>query len=340
MDECGWSRPVDFILQAHGSGGKLSQELLQNLFLPILDNEFLREQADGAMGLELSPPFAMASDSFVVRPLFFAGGDIGKLAVTGVANDLAMCGARAKYLSLNWILEEGCALEILRKIVESVADAAKKQNILVVTGDTKVVEKGKGDQLFLSASGIGESLPDWQLSTRHIQAGDDILISGDIARHGLAVMAARENLGLQIPFISDCQPLFPLVEKLWQEKVFPKCMRDLTRGGLAATLWEWAKSSGLCLLLQEREVPLQEGVKACCEILGLDPIHIANEGTMALVIAPEQTAAALAILQEFSPWARKIGQVQKGPARVLGERLFGSPRLIDLPRTDPMPRIC
>lgn len=334
------------ILLAHGSGGRLAQWILNEIFLPAFTNPILAKLEDAAGGMKPLTRWAFASDSHVVKPLFFSGGDIGKLALFGTANDLAVSGARPLFMSLNWILEEGLELATLKRIVQSAKEAADLMGVQVVTGDTKVVERGKADGVFISTSGIGEVLPDWYLGASCVQAGDQILLSGDIGRHGLAVLAAREQLGLSSDeLVSDCGPLFPAVEALWSNGVKVKVMRDLTRGGLAAACWELAKLSRKTFALEESSLPIGDIVKGSCELLGLDPLLIANEGTMMIIVPKSHCESALNILRKVprSENACRIGEIlaaEDGSPGVQLKSAFGGTRWVDLPAGDPLPRIC
>jgi hydrogenase expression/formation protein HypE len=288
---------------------------------------------------------AFSTDSYVVQPLEFPGGDIGSLAVTGTANDLAMAGARPLHLSVALILEEGLELALLRRLLASMAAAARQCGMAVVTGDTKVVERGKGDGLFISTSGIGLVETPLPIDPLAIQPGDQLLVSGDLGRHGVAILAARHGLELQPPLASDCAPLWPLVEALLARGLVPHCLRDLTRGGLASALHELAVASGLELLLEEACIPVDAAVAGTCALLGFEPLHLANEGRCVLVVAPDDVAGCLAVLAPFGgAWIGEVGPKAAlkaaGTARVLLRTPFGSERLLLPLSGELLPRIC
>ena len=336
---------VERIRLAHGGGGTLMRRLIdQELRQLYSDPELVLHDA-----ARLQLPhgrLAFTTDSYVITPLQFPGGDIGSLAVIGTCNDLAMAGARPLHLSLGLILEEGLELELLRRIVSSIAATARACGVTVVTGDTKVVERGKGDGLYVNSSGIGLLEAAEPIDPQRIRPGDQLLVSGDLGRHGVAVLAARHGLELQPPLHSDCAPLWPLVDGLLTAGVAPRCLRDLTRGGLAAALQELAEAAGLELLLEEERIPVSQPVMRCCELLGLDPLQLANEGRCLLVVGPEQLPAALAALEpQGGAW---IGTAQAcrgdhrgaAGARVLLRTAFGSERLLPPASGELLPRIC
>lgn len=329
------------ILLAHGAGGRLSHDLFKEIFLPAFNNTILQQADDAAKGMPRLEEWAVATDAHVVKPLQFPGGNIGKLAVLGATNDLAVAGARPKFVTMNWLLEEGLSIQILRDMVRSAADTARDLGVVIVAGDTKVIERGKADQIFISTTAIGEVLPEWSLGPERISPGDAILVSGDIGRHGLAVLLAREELALKSDIVSDCAPLFPVIEELYKNGIAVQAMRDLTRGGLAAAVWELAHQSGTEFLLTESDLPVTSSVRSACELLGLDPIHIANEGTFLCIVKSEDTSRALAILREFRADAALIGSVgaTKSPGVSIARPLGGTRWLI-LPAGEPMPRIC
>lgn len=330
---------------AHGGGGTLMRQLI--------DQELRRLYSDPDLALHdaarLQLPhgrLAFSTDSYVITPLQFPGGDIGSLAVIGTCNDLAMAGARPLHLSLGLILEEGLELDLLRRLIDSIQATARRCGVTVVTGDTKVVERGKGDGVYINSSGIGLQEAAEPIGPERIAPGDQLLVSGDLGRHGVAVLAARHGLELQPPLASDCAPLWPLVEALLAAGVAPHCLRDLTRGGLAAVLQELAEASGLELALEEPCIPVSGAVARCCELLGLDPLQLANEGRCLVVVAAEQLQAALAVLEPLGGcW---IGEVRpsRSPlggaaaARVLLRTAFGSERLLPPLSGELLPRIC
>jgi hydrogenase expression/formation protein HypE len=286
----------------------------------------------------------MTTDSYVVHPHFFPGGDIGSLAVHGTVNDLAACGARARWLSAGFILEEGLPLADLEQIVASMARAAERAGVELVTGDTKVVERGKGDGLYVNTTGVGEVLADPPPSPQAVKPQDRVIVTGPIGLHGMAIMSQRENLGFESEaLISDSAPLGDLILGVYEAGIRPHCLRDPTRGGVAATLAEIAQASGTSMLLDEETIPVPEAVRAACEILGLDPLLVANEGKMLLLVAPEEEARTLAVLRShpLAAEAVTIGQVVTDePGSVLIRTALGSTFVLDIPAGEELPRIC
>ena len=335
---------VERIRLAHGGGGTWMQRLIEQELLPLYTDPALARH--DAARLELPHGrLAFSTDSYVVTPLEFPGGDIGRLAVCGTCNDLAMAGARPRFLSLGLILEEGLELERLRRILGSLALAARECGVAIVTGDTKVVERGKADGLYINSSGIGLLEALRPIGPEAIRAGDQLLVSGDLGRHGVAVLAARHGLQLNPPLESDCAPLWPLVECLLQAPIQPHCLRDLTRGGLAAALQELAQASGLELALQEDCLPVSDAVARCCALLGLDPVHLANEGRCLLVVAPEDLETSLAVLRpRGGAWIGTVRQAADtapgAPPRVLLRTPYGSERVLVPSSGELLPRIC
>lgn len=344
----GFSCPIpdagggDQITLAHGEGGRLMRRLIRDAVLSRIDNEYLAPLGDAAILPGCRGALAMTTDSFVVSPLFFPGGDIGSLAVYGTANDLAVSGARPRWISLALIIEEGLPLAVLRRVVESIARAADRVQARVVTGDTKVVPRGAADQLFINTAGVGEvflSLP----GPGSLQPGDAILVSGPIGRHGIAVMASREGLAFEPPPTSDSGPLVDAVAALSQAGVPVRALRDATRGGLGAVLHEWARASNLTLCFDEGDVPVPPEVRGACELLGLDAVHVANEGTMVLAVPPQAATAALDALRQLPECAgaARIGHVQpRALAPVIVRRALGPEMPLDEPPGAPLPRIC
>ena len=299
---------------AHGGGGTLMQQLIARDLKALYADpgELLH---DAACVTVPAGRLAFSTDGYVVQPLEFPGGDIGSLAITGTANDLAMAGARPLHLSVGLILEEGLELALLRRLVASMRQAAARCGVRVVTGDTKVVERGKADGVFITTSGIGvvESVVDPHPSA--IRAGDQLLVSGDLGRHGVAILAARHGLALQPPLLSDCAPLWPLVERLLAAGVQPHCLRDLTRGGLASALQELAAAAALPLRIEEAQLPLIEPVQRTCALLGFDPLHLANEGRLLAVVAPADLQTALAVLEPHGGgWIGEVLPAAGAPA--------------------------
>lgn len=337
---------------AHGGGGTLMQQLIdQELRALYRDPDLVLHDA-ACLQLDHGR-LAFSTDSYVVQPLEFPGGDIGSLAVTGTANDLAMAGARPLHLSVALILEEGLELALLRRLMASLAAAADRCGMTVVTGDTKVVERGKGDGVFISTSGIGLVETPRPIEPLAIEPGDQLLVSGDLGRHGVAILAARHGLDLQPPLLSDCAPLWPLVESLLARGVVPHCLRDLTRGGLASALQELAVARGVELRLEEARIPVDPAVAGTCALLGFDPLHLANEGRCVLVVAPQDLAACLELLAPGGgAWIGEVGpagqtataaasgtRVASG-GRVLLRTAFGSERLLLPLSGELLPRIC
>ena len=283
---------------AHGGGGRRMHELLEGLLLPSFKNDLLLERHDGATLNIAGARLAFTTDSYVVKPLFFPGGDIGTLAINGTVNDLAMCGARPLYLSSAFILEEGFPMESLRRVVESMRITAAEAKVQLVTGDTKVVDKGKGDGIFVNTAGIGVVEHSLTIAPSSVRAGDVILLSGDLGRHGVAIMAMREGLSFETTIESDCAPLWEPVAALLAAGIEIHCLRDLTRGGLSSGLIEIAETAQVRITIDEMAVPVREDVAGACEILGLDPLYLANEGRFVAFVPEHATARALEILNQ------------------------------------------
>jgi len=332
-----------YVALAHGGGGRLTNRLIETLFVPAFSNPALSARHDGAC-LDLGGArLAFSTDTYVVQPLFFPGGDIGTLAVNGTVNDLAMCGARPQFLSVGLVIEEGLPMEILRRVVSSMQTAAAGAGVTIVTGDTKVVDRGKGDGLFVNTAGIGLIEHDRVIAPASLQPGDVILLSGDVGRHGMAVMAAREGLEFESDIESDCAPLAGPVLALLEAGVPIHCLRDLTRGGLASAAVEIAEASGLHLRLDERAIPVREDVQGACEILGFDPLYIANEGRFIAFVPAEAVDRALEILRRFAvtTGAVVVGEVSGAPRSLvtLTSRI-GATRVVDMLSGEQLPRIC
>jgi hydrogenase expression/formation protein HypE len=322
---------------AHGGGGTVMQRLIDAELRPLYADPALVLHDAARLDLPHGR-LAFSTDGYVVHPLEFPGGDIGSLAVTGTANDLAMAGARPWHLSVGLILEEGLELALLRRVLASMAAAARQQGLTIVTGDTKVVERGKGDGIFVTTSGIGLVEAPTPIDPTRIEPGDAVLVSGDLGRHGLTILAARHGLDLQPPLASDCAPLWPLVERLLAAGVRVHCLRDLTRGGLASALHELATTRGVALHLEEAAIPIAPAVASGCALLGFDPLHLANEGRLVAVVAAADRERAEALLApDGGTW---IGTVGEGAARVLLRTPFGSERLLLPPSGELLPRIC
>jgi hydrogenase expression/formation protein HypE len=326
--------PHEVITLAHGGGGKRTAELIERLFYPAFENDELLKGEDAAELNFSSSTIAMSTDSFVVNPLLFPGGDIGKLAVYGTVNDLAMKMAIPRYLSASFILEEGLKFDTLWKIVASMAEACSECGVHIVTGDTKVVEKGKGDGIFINTTGVGE-LMGKSLSHRNICVGDSIIVSGDLGRHGATIMGLRHQL--ESDLTSDCANLFPLVDRLYQEQVKIKCLRDITRGGIKEILNEFSSSTSHNILVDEEALPYSSQVLESCELLGLDPSELACEGRFAAVVAAEDVEKSLDLLGEDG---REIAKVVEGEGRVYLESTLGVRKRWDRPMGMLLPRIC
>jgi hydrogenase expression/formation protein HypE len=333
----------DRILMAHGGGGRLSRQLVKGVFQKHLRGAELARDHDGAYLDAGGRRLAFTTDSYVVSPPFFPGGDIGSLAVHGTVNDLAACGARARWLSAGFILEEGFPLADLERIVASMARAAGRADVELVAGDTKVVEHGKGDGIFVNTSGIGTVYADPVPSPQAVRPGDRVVVSGPIGLHGMAILSLREGLGFESELASDSAALGDLVAAVYATGVRPHCLRDPTRGGVGAALAEIAAASGTGIVLDEGSIPVPEPVRGACEILGLDPLFVANEGKMLFLVPPEDEAATLRALRDH-PLGREaavIGRVGgEEPGCVLVQTGLGGTYVLDIPAGEELPRIC
>ena len=329
------------IKMAHGGGGRMMQRLIEELFFAAFDNPVLRSGHDGAV-LELPKGRpVMTTDSYVVRPLFFPGGDIGALAIHGTVNDLAMCGARPLYLSVSFILEEGLETETLWRVVQSMRAAACVTGIQIVTGDTKVVERGHGDGIYINTTGVGVIESEIQIRPERIKKGDLIIVSGDVGRHGMAVMGAREELAFTPPIESDCAPLWNTVANILDDGIDIHCLRDATRGGLCAVLNELAQASGLQFDVVENDIPLAANVRGACEVLGLDALQVACEGRFVAIVPKSDVERALEIMREQNDSASVIGRVTDGEAGLVTlQTPIGGRRILDMPAGELLPRIC
>lgn len=328
---------------AHGSGGKAMAQLIDELFLQAFSNPWLEQMNDQACFTLPPGRVVMATDSHVISPLFFPGGDIGSLSVHGTVNDVAMSGAVPKYLSAGFILEEGFPLAELQRIVQSMARAAEDAGVAIVTGDTKVVERGKGDGCFINTTGIGVVAEQLNLSGNRVQPGDKILLSGTLGDHGVAIMSLREGLTFDTTIESDSQSLHDLVAAMVAEAPGINCMRDPTRGGLAATLNEIAQSSGVGVTIYEANIPVRPQVSAACEFLGLDPLYVANEGKLVAFCPADKAEQLLAVMRKHSKGqeAAIIGEVTADPLKfVQMETVFGGRRMVDWISAEQLPRIC
>ena len=333
----------ELITLAHGAGGKSSHVLVEALFLEELGNPLLAPLADAAVFSQNGTRFALTTDSYVVKPLFFPGGDIGELAVNGTVNDLAMMGARPLHLTAGFIIEEGFPTAELRKIATSMGAAARAAGVAIVAGDTKVVERDKGDGVYINTAGVGVLEREQELSPSLVRPGDKILVSGTLGDHGMAVMVARGNLELEVHLQSDTASLAELVRGLLDATDGVRCLRDPTRGGLATVLNEIALTADVGIVIDEARLPVRPEVNGACEILGIDPLYVANEGKLMAVVAPEAAAGALAALasHELGIDTEVVGHVrEEQPGLLVLETAFGGRRVVDMLVGDPLPRIC
>ncbi|MDJ0598499.1 MAG: hydrogenase expression/formation protein HypE [Crocosphaera sp.] len=331
------------VLLAHGGGGKLMQQLLEKMVFSTFKSSQDIPPHDSAVLNLPGSKIAFTTDSYVIHPLFFPGGDIGHLAINGTVNDLAMSGARPLYLSLGFIIEEGLPMKTLWQVIQSLKIAADIANITVVTGDTKVVDRGKGDGLFINTAGVGIIEHNQTIAPQFVQPGDAILISGDIGRHGISIMAVREGLELETTIESDCAPLHNIVLEMLNQGIEIHCLRDLTRGGLASALNEIATSAKVTINIKERAISVREDVQGACEILGFDPLYVANEGRFVAFIPQNSVKNALEIMKSFSQEASVIGEVTgqgTGMGLVTLESKIGSQRIVDMLSGEQLPRIC
>lgn len=327
---------------AHGGGGEEMEALINGVIFEAFSGvggEILKQANDSAVLSLRSKKLAFSTDSFVVSPLFFAGGDIGKIAACGTINDLAMVGARAKYLSCALILEEGLLLSTLKSALASLASECAKAGVKVVCGDTKVLPRGKCDGMFINTAGIAEIICD-DVGVQSLKDGAKLLLSGDIGRHGAVVLCAREELDISADLKSDCKSLLGVVEALISSGVKPLCMRDATRGGLSAVLNELSRASGLGAIVREADIAISDEVLGVCEIFGFEPFELANEGTFVLVVSPEDEQKALEVLREFSPFAASIGELGTRRSDVILQSRYGTQRFLEPPKGELLPRIC
>lgn len=324
------------ILLAHGGGGQEMNELINGFIFRIFDNEILAQSNDSAI-LNLSGKIAFSTDSFVVSPTKFPGGDIGKIAVCGTINDLAMVGAKPRYISCALIIEEGLGIDELKEILNSMKSTADEAGVSIVCGDTKVVSKGSCDKIFINTSGIGEIIKESRVG--NLKSGAKILLSGDVGRHGAVILANRNELNLDLQ--SDCKPLNNVVEALLNANIAPLAMRDATRGGLSAVLNEWAKACGRDIKISEDSIAVSDEVMGICEILGFEPYELANEGTFVLAVEPQDEMKALGILRKFDPKSNSIGEIlDSNKANVIIQNSYGASRFMEPPKGELLPRIC
>ncbi|MFH1374910.1 MAG: hydrogenase expression/formation protein HypE [bacterium] len=331
------------ITMAHGGGGKLMHQLIDKMFAPAFENPDFESQHDGALLDMTGTRLAFTTDAYVVDPLFFPGGDIGTLAVYGTVNDLAMCGARPMYLCASFILEEGFQTESLWKIALSMRQAAQHSNVRIVTGDTKVVDRGRGDGVYITTSGVGLVDQNLKIGPHAVKQGDAIILNGDIGRHGIAVMSRREGLSFETKIESDCAPLAAAVRQLIEAGIEIHCLRDLTRGGLATALVEIAESSGLHIGLDESRVPVCDDVRGACELLGLDPMYVANEGRFIVLVPARDTERTVSILGNYSTGFASaiVGNVTDRESGIVTMKtVIGAERIVNMLSGEQLPRIC
>jgi len=332
----------DKILLAHGSGGKLSHDLVEKNFVPLFKNPLL-DKLDDAAVFELSGRLAFTTDSYVVSPIFFPGGDIGKLAVCGTVNDLAMSGASPLYLSLSLVIEEGFPLADLQRVMTSIQRAAEEAEVKIVTGDTKVVNRGSADKLFINTAGIGVIPKGVDISGSRARQGDRVILCGTIGDHGIAVMSQREGLQFSSPIESDCAPLNKLVSEMMETSDCIHCLRDPTRGGLTSTLNELARQSGVGIKIEEDKIPVREAVGAACDLLGFDPLYVANEGKLVAIVTAADAERVLAKMRhnQYGTQSAIIGEVvAEHPCRVVMTTRLGASRIVDMLAGELLPRIC
>lgn len=337
-------RARDRIEMAHGGGGRAMRTLIAERVRRAFSSPLLDAETDAAVFEAPARKLAFTTDTYVVKPLFFPGADIGKLSICGTVNDLATSGAVPKYVSVGLVLEEGLELAVLDRVVRSIADTAREAGVVIATGDTKVVERARGDGLYVNTAGIGAVADGVDLRPARVRPGDQIIVTGDIGRHGVAVMAAREEIyGFDAEIESDCAPLGGLVESLVEAELDLRCLRDLTRGGLGAALYEIAEHRRLGLRVEEREIPVIDPVVGACELLGLDPMFVANEGRMVAFVGPRDAERALERLRAhpYGRGATRIGEVVEAhPGVVTVVGVLGTERVLDLPLGEQLPRIC
>jgi len=334
---------MSIITLSHGSGGKATNQLIEEVFYKYFNNDFLLQKNDSSVLPQLNGRIAVSTDSFVINPIFFEGGDIGKLSVCGTVNDLAMSGATPLYITVGFIIEEGLAIDDLEKIVKSIADTAKEANVKIVSGDTKVVEKGNADKIYINTTGIGVIEDEKYLSAEHIQVGDKVIVNGTLGDHGICIMAKRKNLEFDVSVESDCGLLNSLIKKVLDASNNVRVLRDPTRGGIATTLNEFASQSKNSILLYEEALPVKEEVASMCEIIGLEPLYIANEGKVVMVVAAEDAEKILEVMKQdpMGKDAEIIGEVINDENEMVFLRTeIGGTRVLNMPAGELLPRIC
>lgn len=334
---------MNIITLSHGSGGKATNKLIEELFYKYFDNDILLQKNDSSVLPNIDGRIAVSTDSFVINPIFFEGGDIGKLSVCGTVNDLAMSGATPLYITVGFIIEEGLKLKELEKVVKSIAATAKKANVKIVAGDTKVVEKGNADKIYINTTGIGVIKDEKYLSSENIKPGDKVIISGTLGDHGICIMSKRKNLDFHVSVKSDCGLLNKLIKKILSQSSNVRVLRDPTRGGLATTLNEFINESSNSILLYEEKLPVKEEVASMCEILGFEPLYIANEGKVVLIVAEEDAKKVLEIMKKdpMGKDAQIIGEViEDNNSVVYLKTEIGGTRILNMPVGELLPRIC
>ncbi|WFD12254.1 hydrogenase expression/formation protein HypE [Tepidibacter hydrothermalis] len=334
---------MSIITLGHGSGGKLTHNLIEDIFYKYFDNDILLQKNDSSILPKLEGKIAVTTDSFVINPIFFNGGDIGKLSVCGTVNDLAMSGAKPLYITVGFIIEEGFEIENLEKIVESISITAKNANVKIVAGDTKVVEKGSADKIYINTTGIGVIDKDIYLSGENAKPGDKIIISGSLGDHGVCIMSKRKNLEFDVSVKSDCNLLNELIEEILYTSNNVKVLRDPTRGGLATTLNEFASQSKRSISINEEDIPVKDEVRSMCEILGLDPLYIANEGKVVLIASKEDAQRVVEVMRKnpMGKDAQIIGEVLEDDKKIVSLKTdIGGTRLLSMPSGELLPRIC
>ncbi len=330
------------ILLTHGSGGRMTRDLLEKIIVPILDNPALNRMEDSSLLSEIGARMVMTTDSYVVKPLFFPGGDIGKLAVCGTVNDLATAGAKPIALSVSVIIEEGFSFDDLKKILYSLKQTADSIPVPLITGDTKVVERGRGDGIYITTTGVG-SVPDKvHLSPERIEPGDAVLINGPIGSHEASIICARNDFLLGADVRSDCAPLHTLMKAVLEAVPDARCARDATRGGVVSVLTELIESSGFGIILDEEKIPIEKSVQSICEILGIDPLLMANEGKMIIIVPENKAELCLEAMERVSEKGKSsiIGRVHDGHARLTIQTPYGTSRVVTMPMGTQLPRIC
>jgi hydrogenase expression/formation protein HypE len=333
----------DCVVMAHGGGGRLSGQLIRKMFFSRFGNEYLNKAHDGAILPLKGNKLAFTTDSYVVNPIFFPGGNIGELAVNGTVNDLVCCGARPLFISLAFIIEEGFLMSDLWKIIISIGEAADKAKVKIVTGDTKVVEKGKGDKIYINTSGVGEIITASEISPNNCSPGDVIIINGPIADHGIAILSKRQDLSFESEIRSDTAALFSMMEPVFENCKSIHVLRDPTRGGLASSLNEIAESSGVGITINEAAVPINETVRGACELLGFDPLYVANEGKILIFVPEDEAEKVIGLLRESSYGKEStiIGRVTENDKGIVKlKTLIGSNRIVDMISGEQLPRIC